>query len=112
MNTTTVLSATSIVGDNVRNRQGEDLGTIEDLMIDLTDGGTRYAVVSFGGVLGVGNKLFAVPFDAFEVDTADECFVLDVDKQRLENAPGFDKDDWPDFADPSFADSVQSYYRR
>lgn len=72
---TTMLSSSSIVGDDVRNTSGDDLGTITDLMIDLTDGAVRYAVLSFGGVLGMGDKLFAVPFGAFTLDTENECFV-------------------------------------
>lgn len=111
MTTPSVLSASSIDGDSIRNRAGEDLGTVKDLMIDLTDGDVRYAVVSFGGFLGMGDKLFAVPFDALELDADNECFVLDADKEFLENAPGFDKDDWPNFADPSFRETVDSHYR-
>lgn len=107
-----VLSASSIDGDNIRNRQGEDLGKIKDLMIDLNDGSVSYAVVSYGGFLGMGDKLFAVPFDAMTVDTENHAFVLDVSKERLENAPGFDKDEWPNFADPTFADTVRSFYMR
>ncbi len=111
MSNPTVLSSTSINGDNVRNPSGEDLGTIKDLMIDLTTGNVRFAVVSFGGFLGVGDKLFAVPFEALQVDADNECFVLDVDKEKLESAPGFDDDNWPNFADPTIADAHRSYYR-
>ncbi len=111
MATPSVLSSSSITNDNVRNSRGEDLGKIEDLMIDLTNGTVRFAVLSFGGFLGMGDKLFAVPFDQLRVDTTNECFVLDADKSKLENAPGFDKDNWPNFADESIADDVTSYYR-
>ena len=110
--TPTVLSSSSITSDNVRNPAGEDLGSIKDLMIDLDSGKVRFAVVSFGGVLGMGDKLFAVPFEAFDVDTENHSFVLDADKEKLDKAPGFDKDHWPNFADPTFADTVTSHYRR
>lgn len=112
MTNPTVLSSSTITGDGVRNPAGEDLGSIKDLMIDITSGTVRFAVVSFGGFLGMGNKLFAVPFAALRVDTDEKSFVLDVDKARLENAPGFEPDNWPDFADPTFADSVSSYYEQ
>jgi hypothetical protein len=105
-----VLSASTLCGDAVTNAVGEDLGRIEELMIDLSSGRVAYAVLSFGGFLGIGDKLFAVPFGALRLDTGRKCFVLDVPREKLENAPGFDKNDWPDFADPSFGDEVYGYY--
>lgn len=111
MTNPTVLSSSSIAGDDVRNPSGEDLGKIKDLMIDLTSGTVRFAVVSFGGFLGMGDKLFAVPFDALTVDADNECFVLDADREKLENAPGFDENNWPNFADQSIVDAHTSYYR-
>jgi len=94
-----VLSASSIIGDKVINPAREPLGTIKELMIDLDDGQIAYAVLSFGGVLGMGDKLFAIPWEALMVDTAKHAFILDVDKETLKNAPGFDKDHWPDASD-------------
>lgn len=107
-----VLSATTIVGDAVVNHGGEDLGDIKDLMIDLNGGRVRYAVLSFGGFLGVGDKLFAVPLEVLELDDENERFVLDVDRERLENAPGFDKDHWPDTSDEAWQVEVYEYYGR
>ena len=104
------LSTSSINGTNVVNRNGEDLGHIEDIMIDLNTGRILYTVLSFGGFLGIGNKLFAVPFDSFTIDQAKENFVLDYDKDFLENAPGFDKNDWPATNDVDFNTEVYSYY--
>ena len=106
------LSAKSLIGDKVVNPKGEDLGKVEELMIDITTGQVAYAVLSFGGFLGMGDKLFAVPFEALRVDGENECFVLDVSKEKLENAPGFDKDHWPNFADPTFAQTITSHYNR
>lgn len=107
---THALSATTLNGTNVVNPQGEDLGHVEDMMIDLSTGRVLYTVLSFGGILGMGNKLFAVPFEAFTIDQDREDFILDVDKERLENAPGFDKDDWPAANDVDFHNRVYDYY--
>jgi uncharacterized protein YrrD len=107
-----VLSAHTLAGDKVRNPAGDDLGKIEDFMLDIDSGRIAYAVLSFGGVLGIGDKLFAVPPDALALDQEDHCFVLDADKTKLEQAPGFDKDDWPDFADRTWGAEVYSYYGR
>lgn len=104
------LSTSTLTGDDVVNRSGEDLGTIEDFMLDLDDGCVQYAVLSFGGFLGVGDKLFAVPFEALSVDFENERFVLDVDEERLEEAPGFDQDDWPDFSDETFQREIHSHW--
>jgi len=105
-----LLSAATIIGDSVRNLTGEDLGEIEELMIDTQDGCIRYAVLSFGGILGVGDKLFAVPWNALQLRTEEHAFILDVKKEQLEKAPGFDKDNWPDMADPAFVSMIHSYY--
>ena len=106
----TTLSATSLRKTNVVNRAGEDLGKIEDLMIDTGSGRVQYAVLDFGGFLGIGDKLFAVPLEAFEVDTANERLTLDVSKDRLDSAPGFDKSNWPSTADPTFVENVYEFY--
>lgn len=105
-----VLASSTLSGESVRNAAGEDLGEIKDLMIDTTNGTIQYAVLSFGGWLGMGDKLFAVPWDAMRLDTENHCLVLDVSRERLKDAPGFDKDNWPDFADGTFADRISSYY--
>jgi sporulation protein YlmC with PRC-barrel domain len=96
-----VLSATTIIGNKVVNREGEQLGNIKDLMIDLDDAQIAYAVLSFGGFLGLGDKLFAIPLEALTFgphSIEDHTVILDVDKEVLKNAPGFDKDRWPDDA--------------
>lgn len=105
-----VLSAGTLTGDRVRNSAGEDLGKIEEIMIDVQTGRVAYAVLSFGGFLGIGDKLFAVPWQAMTLNEADHEFVLNVDKAALENAPGFDKDNWPDMADPDWGSRVFSHY--
>jgi hypothetical protein len=113
MNPTTerrTLSVTSLVGDGVRNPAGENLGEIKDLMIDLPTGKVAYAVLDFGGFLGVGNKLFAVPFGVFRLDQDKHEFVLDVPKELLKAAPGFDKDNWPDMTDREWGRRMHQYY--
>ena len=104
------LSASSLRKTNVVNTQGTDLGTIEDLMIDPQTARVRYAVLDFGGFLSIGDKLFAVPLEAFQVDRANERLVLDVTKDRLESAPGFDKNNWPETANDTFVETVYDYY--
>ena len=107
-----VLSAASLAGDRVRNNAGEDLGKIEEIMIDIHSGRVAYGVLSFGGFLGMGNKLFAVPWHALAVDLDNHEFVLDVSRETLENAPGFDKSDWPDMADPDWGAQIHRHYGR
>ncbi len=104
------LSTSTIQGTKVVNKAGKDLGTIEDLMVDPATARVQYAVLDFGGFLGIGDKLFAVPLEAFDVDTTNERFTLDVTKERLESAPGFDKSNWPTTADPSFVENVYDFY--
>lgn len=105
-----VLSATTMIDDDVVNPQGEELGTIEELMIDLDLGRIAYAVLSFGGFLGLGDKLFAIPWDALQLDAEEERFVLDVDKEMLEDAPGFNKDDWPETIERQWLGEVYTFY--
>jgi sporulation protein YlmC with PRC-barrel domain len=104
------LPATTLRGVNVRNRAGERLGALEDVVIDLPTGRVAYAVVSFGGVLTIGEKLFAIPWSALELDEQHHEIVLDLPRDRLETAPGFDKDHWPDMADLEWGRSIYSYY--
>ena len=105
-----VMGATTLTGDRVRNSAGEDLGKIEEIMLDVPSGRVAYAVLSFGGFLGMGNKLFALPWEAMTLNERDHEFVLNVDKAMLENAPGFDKDNWPDMADPNWGSQIYGHY--
>ncbi len=105
-----LMGADTLIGNDVYNLQEEDLGDIEEIMLDMQTGEVCYAVLSFGGFLGIGDKLFAVPWKSLKLDTANKRFILDVNKEKLESAPGFDKDDWPDMADSSWQNKVHSYY--
>jgi sporulation protein YlmC with PRC-barrel domain len=105
-----VLSASTLSSDDVHNVKGEKLGSIKELMLDIDDGRVCYAVLSFGGFLSLGEKLFAVPWSALKVDTENKCFVMDTDEEQLKRAPGFDADNWPNMADTTWEKSVHTFY--
>jgi sporulation protein YlmC with PRC-barrel domain len=105
-----VMSASSLTGDSVVNAKGEDLGKVEDIMIHVDSGRAAYVVLSFGGFLGLGDKLFAIPWEALKLDEDNHRFILIVDKEKLEKAPAFDKDHWPDMADPTWGSEIYGYY--
>lgn len=94
----------------VRNQKVQELGHVEDIMLDIDRGSIAYVVLGFGGVLGLGEKLFAVPWCALRINRADRCFMLDVEKEQLKKAPGFDKDHWPDLSDEQWVRSIHSFY--
>ncbi|RFC37862.1 MAG: PRC-barrel domain-containing protein [Candidatus Nitrotoga sp. SPKER] len=95
-----------LIGNDVYNQIEEDLGDIKEIMLDMESGKVVYAVLSYGGILGIGEKLFAVPWGALTLDTTNKRFILNVKKDQLENASGFDKDNWPDVADPSWKNEI------
>jgi sporulation protein YlmC with PRC-barrel domain len=100
----TPVRVSQLIGMDVRNHENEDIGDIEDLVIDPKSGQIRYAAISMGGFLGLGDELFAVPWKAVKVrveaDDRDEYVaVVNIDKARMENARGFDQDNWPNFGD-------------
>lgn len=102
--------STKMVGTKFENLQGETLGKIEDLIIDPGEGRIAAVVVSFGGFLGLGGKLAAIPVSAFTYDEGKRRFLLNVDKDTLENAPTFKNEDWPELIDRVWAADVYSYY--
>jgi sporulation protein YlmC with PRC-barrel domain len=108
------LRANKVIGLAVRNSSGEKLGDIQDLVIDSATGKIRYAALEHGGFLGIGEKLFAVPWDDLKLSVnqsgRDMHFVLNVPKEALGNAPGFDKNNWPSFADRNFTDKIDKFY--
>lgn len=105
-----LMGADTLIGEDVYNSHDEKLGDIKEFMLNMQTGEIEYAVLSFGGVFTIGEKLFAVPFDALRLDTTNHRFLLDVEKDMLENAPGFDKDNWPDMADETWANQIQTFY--
>ncbi len=106
------VKASSMIGTDVCNPKGENLGEIKEVVIDPGTGRVAYAVVSFGGFLGMGKKLFAIPFSAFEFDVEENEYVLDISKERLEAAPGFDADSWPSMSEEKWNRDVYKYYER
>lgn len=111
-----IFSTRDLLGKRVENLQGENLGRIEDIVIDLDAGRVVYAVLSFGGFLGLGDKLFAIPWQALSLQDREgtlvdeEVFILNVDKDRLRNAPGFERGDYPDMADRTLGTGIYNYY--
>jgi len=106
------VKASSIIGMDVVNFKGDSLGDVKEVVIDLCTGRVAYAVVSFGGFLSMGEKLFAIPFSAFVCNVEKNEYVLDISKERLEAAPGFDADNWPSMADEKWNRDVYKYYER
>ena len=100
----------TVIGSKVVNAQNEDLGKIEDLVLDAGAGRIAYAVLSFGGFLGMGEKFFAIPWNALHFNLKENRAVLNLDKKQLENAPGFDKDKWPNFADSTWGHGIYKHY--
>lgn len=105
-----LMGAHTLIGDKVVNAAGDDLGDIKEIMLDMETGHVAYAVLAFGGLFGLGEKLFAVPWQALHIDTQHERMVLNVEKERLRSAPGFNKEDWPDMDDIAWANSIHSFY--
>lgn len=105
-----LMGADTLVGNDVYNQKDEDLGDIKEIMLDMHSGRISYAVLSFGGFLGMGEKLFAVPWSALKLDTENKRFTLNVEKNTLGDAPGFSKNDWPDMADPTWEKNIHAYY--
>lgn len=106
-----IMDAATLDGNEVVNNQDESLGEIQSIMLDVPLGRIAYAVLAFGGFLGIGEKLFAVPWKALVLDTTRKCFILDIDKERLEQAPGFDKDNWPVMAELEWAQQIHTFYK-
>ncbi len=103
------LTASSIIGDKVLDRDGKHLGTIKDIMLDIRVGKIEYYVIEFGGFLGIGEKFFAIPFDRLQVDPEHKAFSFNESRKALENAPGFDKHHWPETNEHKTAYTTLSY---
>jgi sporulation protein YlmC with PRC-barrel domain len=105
-----LMGADTLLGEHVVNGAEESLGEIKEIMLDMASGRVAYAVLAFGGFLGMHEKLFAVPWQALQLDNAHHRFVLNVEKERLKTAPGFNKDAWPDMSDVAWASEVHTFY--
>ncbi|KTD56471.1 PRC-barrel domain-containing protein [Legionella shakespearei] len=107
---TNIVNADDVIGVNVENIQNESLGKVEAIMLDKTSGQVAYVVLSYGGFLGMGDKLFALPWSIFSYDASEDCFKIPLDKEKLKNSPGFDKDHWPDMSNTTWRNSINTYY--
>ncbi|MDJ1499986.1 PRC-barrel domain-containing protein [Xanthocytophaga agilis] len=106
------LTATSIIGDNVFNRADKELGTIQNLMVNIQTGKIEYAVLESGSFLGIGGKLFAIPFAELILDGIRRRFILDRSKEYVKDSPGFDKDHWPNTnSDDTYYGQVNQYWQ-
>jgi sporulation protein YlmC with PRC-barrel domain len=110
--TNSPVKASSIIGTDVVDPDGKNLGDVKEVVIDPRTGKVAYAVVAFGGFLSMGEKLFAIPFSALEYNVEENEYMLDISKERLEAAPGFDADNWPSMADEKWNRDVYKYYER
>ena len=108
----TPVKASSVIGTRVVNPKGDSLGEIKEVVIDPRVGRVAYAVVSFGGFLSMGEKLFAIPFGEFDYNLTKNQYELDISKERLEAAPGFDPDHWPSMSEEKWNREVHKYYER
>ncbi|SEL18853.1 PRC-barrel domain-containing protein [Roseateles sp. YR242] len=104
------IRASKLIGKEVRNPQNQKLGEIRDLILDVNNEVIHYAILSFGGAMGVGDKLFAFPLTAFQYNGTQEHLVLDINKEKLRSAPGFEKSRWPDWAQPDYAMEIERYF--
>jgi len=106
-----LMGASTLTGDNVVNLRGDVLGEVVEIMLDVPSGRIAYAVMASGGFLGIGDKLFALPWAALSLDTEYKCLRMDVDASRFRNAPGFDKAHWPSSADFDLLhESIHNYW--
>lgn len=100
----------TLKGERIHNYAGEDLGKVDEIILDLDGGRIGYVVISLGGFLGIGDKLYAVPWELFSIRADEARLFLDIDKQMLLDAPGFERTKWPDMADEQWAAAIQSHY--
>jgi sporulation protein YlmC with PRC-barrel domain len=107
-----VMAASTLDGNKILCMEGEDVGKVKEIMLDVHSGRVAYVVMSSGGFLGIGDKLLAIPWNALTLDTDRKCFLLDMPAERVKNAPGFDKDHWPIMADLTWATGLHQYYGR
>ncbi|QTD94170.1 PRC-barrel domain-containing protein [Burkholderia anthina] len=105
-----VMAAGTLEDHHVLTMDGDDIGKLANIMLDVRSGRIAYAVVSSGGFLGIGGKLLAVPWNVLTLDIARRCFMLPVPTERVREASGFDPDDWPAMADPVWGEALHAYY--
>jgi len=107
--TNVVKACDQVCGKKVKNKSDQNLGKIKEIMLDKVNGHVVYVVLDTG-ILGIGGKYFALPWSIFHYDDEDDSFCVDISEERLKQAPGFDKDNWPDMADRTWGKTVHEYY--
>lgn len=105
-----IVRVDDVQGMDIYNLKGEEIGVVESVTIDTDKGDIAYVVISHGGFLGMGEKMFAVPWKEFRMTNDRDALVLNVSEKTLENAPGFDEDNWPNMGDPNWRNRIDSYY--
>lgn len=108
--TVTLISADKVTGTNVYNRQGDKLGSVYDVMLNKMNGQVAYAIMSFGGFLGMGESYHPLPWRALTYDTGLDGYVVDIDRNRLQGAPYYTSPDEPDWSDRAYGQSIDRYY--
>lgn len=106
-----LISSQKVAGTKVENVKGDSLGHIEELMIDKETGHVAYAVLKYGSFLGLGGKLFALPWHVLNYDTTRDAYVVDIAEARLKNAPSYEAGCPADMTDPSWTRKIDDYYR-
>lgn len=109
MNNSSVISSDKVEGTNVYNLAGEKLGSIDDIMIDQQSGQVRYAVMEFGGFLGMGTDRYPIPWSMLKYDDAKSGYIVPLDKAKLEKAPKYTDERMPTY-DIEYGNRVNSYY--
>lgn len=109
--TASLIASDKVEGTNVYNRAGEHLGSVHNVMIDKRSGQVRYAVMSFGGFLGIGKSYHPLPWQTLRYDTRLDGYVVDVDKERLRDAPRYAEGETPAWTDPAYGRRIDDYYR-
>ena len=105
-----LIASNKVEGTAVYNRQGEKLGSIYNFMVDKRSGRVEYAVMSFGGVLGMGDSYHPLPWNVLTYDTSQGGYVVDLDKDALAGAPGWAVGETPDWSDPGYGKGIDAYY--
>jgi hypothetical protein len=105
-----LIASNKVEGTAVYNRRGERLGTVYNFMVDKRSGQVAYAVMSFGGFLGMGGSYHPLPWRALTYDTGKGGYVVDLDKQRLQGAPSYAESETPNWGDPAYGRRIDDYY--
>src|SRR6202035_2842659 len=108
--TLNLISADKVVGASVYNREGEKLGSVYTLMLNKLNGRVAYAVMSFGGFLGIGESYHPLPWKMLKYDVRQGGYVVDLDRRRLEEAPSYSTSDLPNWSDRAYFHRIDDYY--